>query len=258
MSVILIALDEHEGAAPVLDAGCALAEVLGATPRAVHVREGHELAVRSAAAQSDVAVRLLEGEPVAEIVAAVADPEVAVGVMGARGSAEGPRPVGHTARAVLEQVDKPVLAVPPDARPAGGGTIRRVLVPLEGTAQSTDAVTPVLCALAAGGAVVVPLHVFDVDSVPRFWDQAAHAGDTYATEFLTRWCGAPSEELHLRRGRAPETIVEAARRGSVDLITLGWSQDLSPGRAAIVRAALDTARIPILLVPTRPGALTPR
>ncbi len=257
MSVILIALDENEGAAPVLEAGCAFAEVLGATPQAIHVREGYERAVRSAAARSDVSVRLLEGEPVEEILAAVAAPEVEAAVMGARGSTEGPRPVGHTARAVLEQVDKPVLAVPPDARSTGGGpAIRRVLVPLEGTAESTDAVTPLLCALAAGGAVVVPLHVFDAQSVPRFWDQAAHAGDTYATEFLTRWCGAPSEELHLRRGRAPETIVAAARSEPVDLIALGWSRDLSPGRAAIVRAALDTARIPVLLVPAR--TLTPR
>jgi hypothetical protein len=208
--------------------------------------------VVAAASSVDVAVRVLEGDPIEEIVAAAADPAVSLAVLGARGVVGGPRPVGHTARAVLEQVDKPVLVVPPDSRSVGrGGAIHRVLVPLEGTAASSDAVTPVLCDLADAGVAVLPLHVFDVHSVPPFWDQHAHAGDTFAVEFATRWCGAPSEELHLRRGTASDTIVRTAHGEPVDLIALGWSRDLSPGRAAIVRAALSDARVPVLLVPTR-------
>ena len=34
-----------------------------------------------------------------------------------------------------------------------------------------------------------------------------------------------------------------------DLIALGWTQELAPGRAEVVRAALERSPLPVMLIP---------
>jgi hypothetical protein len=36
-----------------------------------------------------------------------------------------------------------------------------------------------------------------------------------------------------------------------DVIALGWTQQLVPGRAPVVRAALEGSHVPVMLVPVR-------
>jgi hypothetical protein len=40
----------------------------------------------------------------------------------------------------------------------------------------------------------------------------------------------------------------------VDLIALGWAQELAAGRAPVVRATLERASVPVMLVPVIVGA----
>lgn len=75
---------------------------------------------------------------------------------------------------VAQQSAKPVVLVPAGARDQPP-RIRRVPLPLDGTAQSASAVAGTAERLAHGGAELVVLHVFDIETVPRFWDQHAHA-----------------------------------------------------------------------------------
>jgi nucleotide-binding universal stress UspA family protein len=145
------------------------------------------------------------------------------------------------------------LVVPPDVTVADGARpILRALIPLEGSQESTDAVAASLRDLAAAGVELVGVHVFDATTVPRFWDRPGHTEQTWGAEFLSRWCTEPGVHLHLRRGSPPTTIVDIAGREQVDLIALGWAQDLGPGHAEVVRAVLTHAPTPVLLVPVHP------
>jgi hypothetical protein len=96
---------------------------------------------------------------------------------------------------------------------------------------------------------VVVLHVFDASTVPRFWDQAAHARRAWEEEFMTRFCAQPGARLELRSGAAGQQVVDVAATEGVDLITLGWSQRLDPGRAQTVRRTVLEAAVPVMLVP---------
>jgi nucleotide-binding universal stress UspA family protein len=250
MTTVLAAVDDSTAAAPVLAVGQVMASLLDMPLEAVHVREGDKQTAVGVAERAGVPLRVVEGPPVEGIADAAADPAVGLVVVGARGQPAGPRPAGHIAVAVAERIDKPVLVVPPDVTVADGGRpIRRVLVPLEGSQESTDAIAASLRDLAGAGVELVGVHVFDTTTVPRFWDRPGHTEQTWAAEFLSRWCTEPGVDLHLRRGSAPTTIVEIAGSGQVDLIALGWAQDLSPGRAEVVRAVLTHACVPVLLVP---------
>ncbi len=248
---ILAAIDDSPAAAPVLAAATAFAARLGGTIDLVHVDEPGKHTAAAVAEHVGLDLRVVDGDPAAAILAAAADPAVAVVAMGARGHQGGALPVGHVTCAVLEQIDKPVLVVPPDApTPDDTRPIQRVLFPFEGTVRSTGAVTATLHRLADAGVDLVGVHVFTADTVPAFWDQQAHAERSWADEFITRWCAGSDIDLHLRRGAPAETIVEVADTEKVDIIALGWSQDMSPGRAAVVRAALTGCRHPVLLIPT--------
>ena len=254
MTTILAAIDDSTAATPVLAVAGAMAALMDATVDVLHVREGDKRTAADVAEQRGFRVRVVEGDPQGEIVRAADDPAVDVVVIGIRGQPAGPRPAGHIALAVLEQVAKPVLAVPPDAPLHHlSSPIRRVLFPLEGTEVSSDAVTGVLHRLAAAGVELLGVHVFDATTVPAFWDEPGHAEQSWANEFVARWCSSVGVDLQLRRGAAPQVIAEVARSENVDLITLGWSQHLGPGRAEVVRAALTETGLPVLLVPPTDG-----
>lgn len=253
MTVILAAVDDSDAAGPVLATAQAVADLLHGSLRAIHVREQVPAMAGAAAVRAAVALEELEGEPIDAIVHAAGEPDIALVVIGARGTPEGPRPCGHIAMAVAEQVDKPVLVVPPNGIRDASAPIQRVLVPLEGTEASTDAMTAHLHDLAEAGVDLMALHVFDAASVPAFWDQPAYAEENFATEFAARWCTEPDVEVRLRRGPAGDAVVEVAEAEEADVIALGWSRNLAPGRALVVRSVLERARIPVLLVPVPPG-----
>jgi len=107
--------------------------------------------------------------------------------------------------------------------------IRRVLLPLDGTARSAAAVAEVAERFAHGGAELVVLHVFDAQTVPKFWDQHAHASQAWEQEFLARYCALPGARLALRSGAAAEHVAKVAGAEHADMIALAWSQRLEPG-----------------------------
>jgi hypothetical protein len=170
-------------------------------------------------------------------------------VTGALASDAASRPLW---RQVVQQSVKPVVLVPAAARDQPP-PIRRVLMPLDGTAQTASAIAATAEQLARGGAELVVLHVFDAETVPKFWDQPAHAGHTWAQEFLARYCAQPGARLELRSGAAAEHVLKVAGAEKADLIALAWSQRLGGGRAPIVRRAIVEAAVPVMLVPIAPG-----
>lgn len=250
---VLVAIDGTPASARILRAGRVMAGLLHADLTAMHVSEGSRGADDAAtvvATSLGVHCRHCDGDPMTEIVQAIDDPDVVLAVMGARARGAGPRPGGHVALSVAERVAKPLLVVPPGARlPDPDQQFRRVLLPLEGTTASTASVAPIVSMLADAGVELVAVHVFERTAVPRFWDHPGHAEQSWAVEFLNRWCAEPRVDLHLRRGAAPTAVLEVSEREGVDLVTLGWSQHLAPHRALVVNEALSRSRVPILLIP---------
>ena len=75
----------------------------------------------------------------------------------------------------------------------------------------------------------------------------------WAEEFLARYCAQPEVRLELRTGVAGEHVLDVAEAERADMIALGWSQQLDPGRAHTVRRAVLDAVVPVMLVPIAPG-----
>lgn len=252
MTTVLAALDNSLAANPVLVTARAFARVLGASVAAIHVLTEEETTAQNVAEAAGVPLRLERGPVVDVLVEAADDEGVVAVVIGARGTASGPQPLGSTAFAVATSVAKPVVVVPPQGRCAPA--LRRVLVPLEGTV-STSLAPRSLFELSGGAHLdVVVLHVHE--EIPSFSDQPQHESEAWAEEFLARYLptGIDTVRLERRIGRREELVPLVAEETRADLIALGWTQQLEEGRAPVVQAALEHSPVPVLLVPVHVAA----
>jgi len=250
---VIAAIDNSLAAQPVLATAGALAQLLGAELAALHVIDNGDAVARSAAAGSGIELRTAPGPTVERLIEAGSDEDVVAMVLGARGRLGAARPVGMTALEVATSLPKPLVVVPPDvSRP---GVLHRILVPLEGT-MSTSLAPQMIFEPARGAELeVVILHVHDEASIPAFTDQPQHETAAWTEEFLARYVpsGVGDVRVETRVGRRDEQILHMARQTDADLIALGWSQELAPGRAPVVRAALERGHVPVLLVPVSSG-----
>jgi nucleotide-binding universal stress UspA family protein len=209
----------------ILQTAARAGELVGASVRQVGIVPG--VSVRQAAGQ---------------VLRTVNDPETVLAVLA------GDQPSRSFWQRVVQECVKPVIVVPHGAR----GTrpaISRVLVPLDGTPESAAAIAVAIGRFADAGVDIVALHVFDEATVPRFWDQAAHAHRAWTEEFLARNRLPPGARVELRTGVAGEHVVDVAAEEHAGLIVLGWSRQLDPGRARTVRHTVLAAAVPVLLVP---------
>jgi hypothetical protein len=175
------------------------------------------------------------------VVEALDREEVEVGVLGV-----GTPPGGCWC--VIPRVARPLLVVPDRASPEAGPP-RRVLTPLDGVPETAAGVATMAGRLVSCGAEVAAVHVFEPATVPAFWDQAAHSHRSWTAEFLRRNLPA-ARDLGLRRGDPAAEVLAEVAAADIDALLLGWSQDLSEGRARIVREALTQGTVPVLLVRT--------
>jgi nucleotide-binding universal stress UspA family protein len=249
MTTVLAAIDTSACAKPVLDTASRVAALFDATPRALHVRQdGSEQPGRLARAAA-IELREVAGQPVPAIIEAAAHPDVAALVLGARGVHGGPQPAGSTALEVITRVAKPVVVVPPHAQPTR--PFGRILVPLEGTADSSQALAETVKLATRADLEIVALHVHTPATVPAFSDQTHHETRAWEREFISRFAHTARDAATLirRLGSAADDVVTVAHETEADLIALAWSQDLSPGHARVVRHTLARSAIPVLLVP---------
>jgi len=250
---VLAALDSSLAATPVLATARALGEVLGAEVAALHVQVDSAPTPRALAEAAGVPLSVVHGEVIERLVAACGAEDIAALVIGARGIPGDPRPLGATALAVATTVLKPVVVVSPEADPRPA--IRRALVPLEGDMSTSLAPRSLIELAPTVGLEVVALHVVLPEAIPAFTDQPQHEQAVRAQEFLARYCpwGIDAVRFETRVGRREELVPLAARENGCDLIVLGWVQQLTPGRARVVRATIERSRVPVMLVPIPPS-----
>jgi nucleotide-binding universal stress UspA family protein len=254
MKTVVAALDNSLAGTPVLAAARALASLLDARLEALHVRTNGDRTARNAAEAAGVPLRTLSGPVVERLLEAGEAEDVVALALGARATPAGARPLGGTAAAVATALLKPVIVVPPEARPPEA--FRRVLVPLEASLSASLAPRAILELAREASVEAVALHVYEEDSLPLFTDQPQHEQEAWAREFLARYCpaGLGDVQLETRVGRTDELVPLVAEACGCDLVALGWSQELAPGRAPVVQGTLERSRLPVLLVPVRVAA----
>jgi nucleotide-binding universal stress UspA family protein len=189
-----------------------------------------------------------EGEVEAELLRALSDSSVVAGVLGARRTPAGRKPVGQTALRILEQATTPLVVVPPTAVRTSPQPFRRLLVPLEGDERSARAVADKLSPLVQAEAEVVVVHVFTEATVPPVLDRPSRDLSLWGDEFMARFCPS-ADRVELRTGAVGGGVLEASRDLRSDLIVLSWSQDASVGHADVIRAVLADAVVPVMLLP---------
>jgi hypothetical protein len=141
-----------------------------------------------------------------------------------------------------------IIVVPPEAVGVSPRPFHRLLVPLEGSEQSARPVAESLYPLISGDVELVVLHVFTPATVPRTLDRPGRDLSLWGDEFLARFC-PEAATLELRSGAVGGHVDEVCIDSRADLIVLSWSQDSSPGHAAVIRDVLARSTIPILLLP---------
>jgi hypothetical protein len=182
-----------------------------------------------------------------EILAALGEPSSAIAVLPAT-------TLTRLAWPVLQQARKPVVLVPSALTEDGHWHLKQALLPLDGTAESADAVADTVGLLADAGVELLVLHVFDAGTVPRFWDHHGHADQVWQGEFLARYCDRPGARVQWRTGLPEQHVPDVAAAEHVDLVALGWSQRLDADHARIVRRTVEQSPVPVLLLPTRAGS----
>ena len=253
MTIVLAAIDDSAAARPVLAVAQAVAQVLAGSVLAVHFPEGGPQTCRAIAREAGLSLEMLDTAPPEGIVQRAGAPDVACVVAGIRGLPAATGSVGHVARAVAEACDKPVVLVPPETPVPFA--LHRVLFPMEGRSATEANLASTLELVNTSGIEVVILNVTDAASLPMFMDQEQWYTEGWAQEFLARYVSLLPEQvrLELRVGAPAEAVLGLVAEQGIDLIALGWKQDLAPGRARLPGHVLRGSTVPVLLLPVTQG-----
>ena len=271
VATILVPLDGSLHALTALPVARAFAELLHGVVHLVHVAEStlpprnvlHKLGVGAREA-SAIVLHQAAGEPAQAIARLASEQQSALIVMCMyTGQARPTGGLGNVGQAILCTAPCPVVLVPP-ARGHGPLSLRRILLPHDGTpttatcfgsvlelARRADADLFVIHVVAPG--IACPIEPGSV-SAPRYVDQAQHEWPAWTRGFLRRaFCphGIEREvKLHvaLAVGNPGLEIVRFARDQQVDLIVLGWHGQMEPARAAVVKAVLSDTALPLLML----------
>lgn len=245
---MIAAIDGGAATAPLLQLSVGLAGSLGLALEVVHVDEGDPTPAQELARTCGVRTTVLEGAPVPTLLDVLAAENVDIGVLGLRGSPGGRQPAGSTAFQVLQETTKPLVLVPPDARPwppTGGGTS---LLPVDGSPTSAASLQQLLALLRRARMTIHLLHVFDPDHIPRFVDQPQHALPAWTHEFIARH-GDDDLHLDLRVGHADMAVLSCAGDLDVDLIGLACGRQIHDPGTSVVLSVLAHTSVPVLVLP---------
>jgi nucleotide-binding universal stress UspA family protein len=253
---LLVAVADPSVDQELVAAAQALAAAAGWDARAVHVHEpgGSEL---GSAEFGDLEVIGLAGDAPVAIPGLAAKASVEAVAVGLR--AESASSVGHLAEELLARMPAPLLLVRPGMRPLT--SLRRLVVPLEGSPSASEAMRRADDAFCRRGREIVMLHVVTTDvpgeigsfPAPRIVDQEHYEWSAWQEEFCMRFSQCPEGGRHrvcVRVGDPARTIVEEAEANGAELIVLSWRGSFAEGHGAVVRELLDTAPCPLLIVPS--------
>jgi len=273
---ILVPVDGSRASLALLPVARAVAAIWNAQPHVLLVTNAPLLPGPEAGeiAEPGLAGLLLDqrtGDPGQVILKVVQEQASSLVIMATRGWTAGKTgPLGRVAAAVLRGCRCPLMLVGEEAGVdfvPEHTALSRLLLPLDGRAESQepldaaapliarqDAVVDVLHVLARTDGVAVEAQAF---TVPRYLDQPYHEWEAWRREFAARFRHGPIPEparVHVAVGHPAQEIVAAARAYHSDLIILAWRGILTGGHASTLRAVLRAAPCPLLIVPGKAPA----
>ena len=234
---LLIAVKDAKVDRDLVKAARALAKAAGWEAGVVHVRETPGEAALDKDAFGDIAVAELNGAPAPTIRLLVDEAGVDALAIGLRRTTSAG--LGHVPGALLGRLSAPLLLVRPGMRPLT--TVRRLLVPLEGSPSASEAMRFADDLFCARGREILMLHVVTGDvpgeagslSAPRLVDQEHYEWAEWKEEFSMRFSQCSKGGRHrvkVRVGEVAPSIVEEAVERDSDLSSC-------PGAAACRRVA---------------------
>lgn len=253
---MLIAVANASTDAPLVEAARALAKAAGWDAGIVHVRETAGEAGLDHDAFGDIAVAELNGAPAPTIRLLVDEAGVDALAIGLRRTRKAG--LGHVPEALLGRLSAPLLLVRPGMRPLT--TVRRLLVPLEGSPSTSEAVRFADDLFCTRGREILIVHVVTGDMpgesgsmpAPRVVDQEHYEWAEWKEEFSMRFSQCTKGGRHrvsVRVGEVAPSIQQEAAEHDVDFILLSWSGSLTDGHGSVIRELLESAPCPLLVVP---------
>lgn len=147
---------------------------------------------------------------------------------------------------VASRTHTPVVAVPPDT--VAPDRVSTLLVAMEGSTASSEALRRTLSLSAGAGLDLVVVHVDE--EVPPFTDQVQHESDAYLQEFVARHGpGLRDVRIELRIGAPADEVLAAIDMVGPDLVAVGWPHPGGADRGEVAREILAHCPVPLLLVP---------
>jgi nucleotide-binding universal stress UspA family protein len=276
LTSILVPLDGTAAALSALPVAQTLAELGGATLHIVHVHERplpvHDLLSRIGIAADECSGCVVEqatGPPAERIMEFASERDIDLLVLCTHTAAGRKRgALGGTTRAVLGRSPCPVVLTPPE-RGKRPWALRRIVLAQNGTPTSASAIDAAATIARRAHVELLVLHMATpraeqptepgTITAPLYVDQPQYEWPLWGREFLDRLValGHPPPAVHLRLileageyGGAE--VVRVAREHDSDLIVLAWHGTLEGKHAAIVKAALQDAHCPVLVVRAQP------
>ncbi|HEX6291177.1 MAG TPA: universal stress protein [Herpetosiphonaceae bacterium] len=273
---VLVALDGSPASATALPIALTLADQLAARLEILHVvserPSANDIRRRlrlDADPWLDIELRIAIGKPVDTILQASAEPDMILLVMTTHGRIVEPgRAFGRVAQAVAAEATRPIVMVRPEVATdfmEHGGSVRHVLLPLDGTPTTAALLRPATALASRLAASIDLLYVVAAQpavvsepgsmGVPRYLDQPQHEWPEWSDEMIDRFArgcaGCPSDvpiRMFLARGDIGQEIVRFASEHHVDVVVVARRSHLEPGRARVLRAVLRHTPCPLLLV----------
>jgi len=270
---VLVAWNGSPAAAAALDVARVVGRQLGAEVEVLSVwetaeeLERHRQEWERIAAQLQVPFQFAVGDAASEIIRATEQRGVILVSLTTHGrEMEQEYRLGRVAEKVVAATTRPVLIVKPEALLAAEARpIRRLLVPLDGTPKTAEALRPVSQLATVLGASIDLLYVAGPDqappvergsvAAPRYVDQAQHEWPQWTVEVIERLAnccaGCPAEieaRAFLAQGEIGEEIARFARENDTDAIVLVRRSRLQPGRAKTIRAVLTLTQCFVIVI----------
>lgn len=258
---LVFALEEGGDCLKVLASVRAIALAAGWPVRILRVPRGGTGAVPEIPRKlaRDAEIVDLDGDPVNEILAAARADDVTVlsfCMAGLMCDHE-----GELTDHLLRESTLSLLIGRPGIRQVA--SIKRVLVPLEGSPSSSEAMRRAEGEFCSKGRELIALHVVTSDvplepgslPAPRMMDQEHYEWMSWREEFNMRFSHfsqCPQGGRHrtiVRVGDPREVIQQEALELGADMIVASWSQSLAEGHCEKVKALLEGTPCPLLLVP---------